>query len=314
MESMFGNCWKLTSLCIGEKFTVNSTTVTEGILGGCPDITTGTLVVKGSKAPSINNSSIFEQFWNHCTLITEMTASDLGVSSNMWHGGTFTTVLDKKSVSYITEEGTSDTQANVLPISQYSTTLAEGWYYVEGNVTINSQVLLTVDVNLILCDGATLTINSPAAGFKDNDFEDISIYCQSTGSNMGKLIINATDAAINCCNVSIYGGDIQLGCTYGIKSYEEVVINGGIVTAEANDGDGIYAKWDITINGGQVTATGSAGHHGINAGDDNNTNPGGDITINGGQVTATAGGGGYGIYAENDITLGPRGRWPAWGP
>ena len=65
------------------------------------------------------------------------------------------------------------------------------WYYVKGNVTITDRINVQYDVNLILCDGAMLTVpegirvQKPSTGTPNS----LTIYAQSTGAYMGKLVI-----------------------------------------------------------------------------------------------------------------------------
>ena len=297
MPYMFYNCSNLTSLILGRDFRVYNNTQIDKMFYGCGKLATGTLKIRGA-APAIDQD-IFENVFTDGSLITDVDLDDALAGPDgkyTWKGGKFKGV--GKSVSYIDENGESQT-VDALPVSSSSTTLSAGWYYVEGDVTINGQLSLTGDagyVNLILNDGATLTINSTTSGIVSTGSQTLFIYAQSSGNSMGKLIIDATNAAINCYDVSIYGGNVQVGCTDGIYSTWDVVIDGGIVTAEADGGHGINAGQHVIINGGQVTATGSVGNHGIHAAD--------DVIINGGQVTANAGSGGNGINAEGNIILG----------
>ena len=60
----------------------------------------------------------------------------------------------------------------------------KSWYVVTGNVTISDLVKVKGSVNLILCDGATLTTKK---GIKVEDKDSLTIYAQSE-ENKGKLI------------------------------------------------------------------------------------------------------------------------------
>ena len=169
-----------------------------------------------------------------------------------------------------------------------------GDYYVEGNVTIDGTVAMNANTRIILCDGATLTINGGSGkGINDNTHH-LAIYGQSSGSHAGKLVVSGAAGAISCDIFAIYSGQVQAtstgGCGIEAKS---VYLNNGQVTATgatkdiyANNGGGL-----IRIYGGKVTANGSA----------DNIYSMGEIVIEGGQVTANSGT--SGIYATN-ITLG----------
>ncbi|MBR4829209.1 MAG: glycoside hydrolase family 11 protein, partial [Muribaculaceae bacterium] len=280
MRRMFYGCSSLTSLSIGIGFTVNVSyednsenyqgpiTDTTDMFTGCTGLANGTLKVMSTTAPSIAQN-IFGVFTNG-KLITNLTKEQLGItdasSPYTWKGGQFTSV-GKASIKYLDENGVEQT-AEALPITSSNTnvSLDGGWYYVENNVTINGQLQFNGDAHLILADGCKMTVGTEAnpidyyAIYGNN--ANLTIYGQSTGSDMGRL--SAT------------------GSTTGIKAYS-ITINGGAVTATATETEGesakegIYALSDIIIRGGSVSAT--ARDYGINT-------DGGKVNILGGQVTA----------------------------
>ena len=193
----------------------------------------------------------------------------------------------------------SETSDYAEPLTSSSNSISiSGWYYVEGNVTISGTVTLTGDTEIILCDGATLTIDaSTGYGIYFPPYA-LSIYAQSSGSHAGKLIINSGNNGISGSgSVTINGGIISVTSTSsnGITC-SAFFLNGGVVTAvgSGSTGVGIYASTHITINGGTLSATGN--QFGMSSG----TSAG--ITINGGQVTAQ--GDDTGINAYGDINLG----------
>lgn len=152
---------------------------------------------------------------------------------------------------------------------------------VTGNVTIGAEgtqrVTITGDVHLILANGCTLTVNGGISVTKGNS---LTIYAQSTGDGMGKLVAKSTDYA-------------------GIGAGGNITINGGTVTSTGGGfGAGIGGGYkgaggNITISGGTVKATGGEDGAGIGGG---RGSEGGSITISGGTVTATGGkDGGAGI-------------------
>lgn len=162
-----------------------------------------------------------------------------------------------------------------------SSTSLSGWYYVEGNVEINSKVTLTGHTYLILCDGAKLTINPSSGDGIDLDGKDLIIYAQSSGSHKGKLIIKSDGLGISLGgNVTINGGDISVTPTSSDGIFcDHFILNGGTVTVDSpSTSSGIIAQGGVTINGGKVSATGTSdgifGHY---------------VTINGGQVYAEGG-------------------------
>ena len=93
MDLMFKGCTKLKSLCIGKDFTIKNSTNTGFMLEECIALSTGTLYVKGTSAPSIAKD-IFGVFTNG-TLVTAISQTDLGYTGPdadgkyTWKGGTF---------------------------------------------------------------------------------------------------------------------------------------------------------------------------------------------------------------------------------
>lgn len=138
------------------------------------------------------------------------------------------------------------------------------WYIAIGNVTIDNGVTLSDDINLLLMDGATLTVKgrNENGGINANG-HILNIYAQSNGSQMGTLVasgghynwmaIGGSDS-----NVNIYGGLIEAGFiedSYsgigaGIyrKSKEITILRGLIRTKSIGNGNtvgtgtgGLYA-------------------------------------------------------------------------
>ena len=204
------------------------------------------------------------------------------------------------------------------------TALNEGWWVVAENATINERITVTGDVHIILMDGVTLTAPKGIAVNKNNgnSTNALTIYAQSDGNNMGKIIIN--DVPQGCAGiggddrthfnvVTINGGDLDItsgskGAAIGsgstvYSSAGTVIINGGKLMLRPNSygaaiGGGEYSSGGtIIINGGDITAIGGSHSAGIGGCDGYN---GGNITINGGIINATGntrsaaiGGGGY---------------------
>ena len=192
------------------------------------------------------------------------------------------TVTCGKSEPYIDVDGNLSYCNNFTTIESSTGDVSfpyddNGWYVVSGNVTINGTLFLSnLNSHLILCDGATLHI------YQTNNFNgvygsgNISIYGQSEGN--GTLTVSA------------------LGV--GLITNNDLIINGGIISATSTTSSGISAGENMTINRGSVTARGY--YNGIY---------GQNIFINGGIVNATNGEGSdsYGICSDSyDITLGYR--------
>ena len=218
------------------------------------------------------------------------------------------------AVSYLTcdENGQNwETKncTNYTLVESSTTTWSDGWYVVNGAVTIDSRVTVSGDVHLILANGASLTVNNDINVKDGNSF---TVYAQSTDTAMGILTAKNTDMdeagigggswenagiiTINGGNVTATGGTFAAGIGGGDKgSGGTITINGGNVTATGgSSGAGIGGGYSgsggkITINDGKVTAKGGNLSAGIGSG--NKASSGGDITINGGIVTATGAGG-----------------------
>ncbi len=202
---------------------------------------------------------------------------------------TMTAFAAPDDVEYIGADGTTKTLDNG-DYTEINSTIIEwsGTYVVTGNsVEIEEPgVTLTGDVNLILCDGAKLTISGQSGnpgGDGDPSYPAIrgtgytlTVYGQTDGS--GELILNA-------------GWDAESGIN--IKDF---VLNGGIVTVNGSGNSaGLKASGNVTVNAGSLTAIGlydTYGYNGIHC----NT-----FTLNGGGVTAA--GRSHGICAETAITV-----------
>ena len=233
-------------------------------------------------------------------------------------------LLAENGVSYLDKNGDEQTAENVTVVESSTTAWSDGWYVVNGAVTIGNRATVSGDVRLILEDGAVLTIEK-GIQVQDDDRDpsngsanQLTIYAQSDGENMGTLTANGNNGSagigggdsgsggnitINGGNVTATGGQYAAGIGGGNGgSGGTVTIHGGNVTASSGDsGAGIGGGYSgsggtITINGGRVKANGGDSGAGIGGG---RRGSGGEITIHGGSVTATGGqdaagiGGGY---------------------
>ena len=198
-----------------------------------------------------------------------LAADDVNYIECSWDGTKV--VHTPKSVSSYTVVGRGTTAWNT------------GWYVVNGEVTISSQIMVSGDVHLILADGAYLNAQQ---GITVNKGNSLTIYSQSLDAGMGRLRaagiydgsgIGGADGA-TAGTITICGGTIEAEGTYG----------GGAAIGGGWAGDG----GTITIYDGSVTASGKYRTAGIGGGIGGN---GGAVTINGGTVTATAGRSGAGI-------------------
>jgi uncharacterized repeat protein (TIGR02543 family) len=163
------------------------------------------------------------------------------------------------------------------------------WYVVKSDVGYYS-IELKGDINLILCDGKTMTADGASVSAIRNG-SSLTIYGQTAGT--GKLIAESGEGyGIKSNAITINGGTVNaIGGYHGnygaiYASDGNVTINGGNVTAESSDGSdgtvGISAAANIILGGGIVTAK--------------NFSANGNVTIASGLVYTD------GTYAYNSAT------------
>jgi len=219
------------------------------------------------------------------------------------------TEAEDQGISYIRRSwngsavvSTTDVVTEYQKVTADTTELSAGrWYVVTGDVPVSATIEVKGKVNLILCDGASLTASQ---GIKVEKEDELYIYGQTAGT--GKLTAHGKDynPAIGpdvngeAGIVKIYGGDIAAtGGENGAGIDSIVDIYGGTVKANGGyNGAGIAGDTSgnggIGIFGGTVTATGGEYGAGIGQG---LSGEGGTINIYGGTVTATGGEYGAGI-------------------
>ncbi len=217
-----------------------------------------------------------------------------------------TETLEKLSraveVKYIDLNGDEQTVTATRIIGD-ETDLESGWYAVMGDVTNNNRIsdngTSQGGVNIILCDGATLT--NPE-GMSVNGGRSLTVWGQRVGSGTW----NITQPPSSCAGIGGYNN------TSG-----NITINGGVINATgaeygAGIGTGAFVvdnEGTITINGGTVNATGGYFGAGIGSGRGSN-NYAGRVVISGGTVNATGGrnaagiGAGYHCYSDVVISGG----------
>jgi len=143
------------------------------------------------------------------------------------------------------------------------------WYVATGDITIDHTVTVKGNVHLILANGCDLKVTetgeNPAIWINATD-TNLTIYAQSTGTNMGCLTASNTNAAATA-----------IGEDNNDNPHGDITINGGKIQANSGDGDsGAIECNNITINGGEIRTDNKATAKGIDA--KNN------LTINGGTV------------------------------
>ncbi|MBR4730847.1 MAG: leucine-rich repeat protein [Prevotella sp.] len=210
-------------------------------------------------------------------------------------------VVAKVKIPYIDENGNEQTCSKYTVLDGTETSLGkdgeETWYVCNTPATENEGkglvytggLILYGNVRLILADKAAMTCSGLS---KYSSEDNLTIYGQSIGDDMGKLTATKADGCIDVHNLAINGGEVTTNATSyngnGILA-DNVTINGGKVNA-IGDYVGIWATNDFTISGGKVKAE---GYNGILA---QNT-----VSITGGTVEAI--GKEVGIWATNDLTI-----------
>ncbi len=236
-------------------------------------------------------------------------------------------LADTTSAKYLNEKGQEQTRDSVTVVTESDTTWGDdnndGWYVVNGDVTISSRITVTGDVHLILKDGYSLTVNG-GIGVTDNDgnqgngsTNSLTIYAQSTGNEMGSLTvqnvgsynagIGSGDGTMNwngsdCGTITINGGNINVTGSYDAAGIGggfhgnggTITVNNGIINVTINGsggagiGGGAYGNCGaVTITGGCVVAVSKTKGAAIGGGYDT---PGtGSIVISGGIVRASGG-------------------------
>ncbi len=163
-------------------------------------------------------------------------------------------------VSYIDTDGKEQT-VNAIPLDGSELELVSGWYVVNSDITFTETIELKGDVNLILADGYTMTVDLQTYDMsnKMGIYGDInvnptfSIFGQETQS--GKLeIINCENGIYNYGNTYLNGGTIQINVdgNYSMAIYsDQIQINNGDINLES-DQRGISAD-KCTITGGRLS-------------------------------------------------------------
>ncbi len=157
--------------------------------------------------------------------------------------GTSMTVFAADAVSYIDENGNTQTITSYSTVSSSDTTWSDGWYVLTENITNSNRITVSGTANLILKDGYELTASS---GITVNSGNTLNIYGQSNSSGTLTAGASASAAAIGSNNW---------------KSGGTIVINGGIINATggrygAGIGGGEEGSGTIVINSGTINATG----------------------------------------------------------
>lgn len=210
-----------------------------------------------------------------------------------------------------------------------------GTYVVDGTVTYDGDLYLKGDINLILKDGASLTVNGSIISLGEGAGFDYSMTVFGQAESTGKLSMSESSSYIRVKNLTVHGGVITVSgdgiktegvltvyhgtinttseTSSGISSYGGMYVYGGEITATSTDGAAISLykeesseKCDLTIAGGKVTATNTGSAAGIETSSNSNiVITGGTLTAQGGDAKEGSGAaGGVGIDGALTVTGG----------
>ena len=183
--------------------------------------------------------------------------------------------------------------------------VAAGTYVVEGTATCSGTLNLTGNVDLILKNGAKLTVDDGI----ESSSASLNIYGQGISSSMGQLIVNRTtlnNNAIEVKGLTIHGGKVEASTTnkgsgIHVNDIDFTIYNGVVDATAQNGGYGIYLVncEKFNIYNGVVDATAQNGGYGIRLfGCDKFNIYNGIVTARGGDATSTTSGG-SGIFNVN---------------
>lgn len=213
-------------------------------------------------------------------------------------------------------------------VTSGTTAWAAGTYVVSGDVTITGDITLSGDVNLILKDGAELTVNGCIFGGVDYDHgfvHKLNIYGQSLGT--GKLTVDYSGThelgVVTASELNIHGGIITVGGSTVVQGMEPANFNVYHGTVNASGAvNGIIPMGNTHIYGGNITAISTSGYGpalslpnggktltisgGIVTATNNGSNTGIEVVhaliISGGTVYADGQNGGINVYGNSDVT------------
>ena len=155
-------------------------------------------------------------------------------------------------------------------------------FVIEGEVTLG-KITLKDDVNLIIKDGAKLTVNQIAG-----DGDNINLHIFGQANQSGQLVVNSSDDAIcNITTLEVHSAKVKATTSsndffvfYNIKTFN---VYGGSVDAECTGTQGtgieLASSGSMNIYGGDVKAVGKGNYYGI-------AGSGSTVTVYGGKLWA----------------------------
>ena len=152
----------------------------------------GGTYTSGSSGINCSNTTVGTLLDENCRyMLSGSEVTDTGVAAL---GSGVTVEADPNApVEYIDADGNPAKHTNCTEITAETAKLTDSWYVVKENVTINGDLPVTgsENVDLILCDGATLTISDALT--VENDAV-LNLYFQSNGT--GKLTVGNSTGTV----------------------------------------------------------------------------------------------------------------------
>ena len=132
------------------------------------------------------------------------------------------------------------------------------WYVVSSDATINALLeFMDATANLILCDGATLTVNK--GQYTAIDAKNLNIFGQTNGNGTLNASASTSGTGIGSYVLGIYGGIINAsGSLEGINALDKSIILGYAAPANRLTASS-YQCGSLTVKAGQ-TLTDGEGH------------------------------------------------------
>lgn len=121
-----------------------------------------------------------------------------------------------KKIPYIDENGKTKEISEYFYLTDSTETeyLPGGWYVVEGKVSYKNRLKFTDEANLIIVDGAKLSVESDRNTIDVGEEHNLNIYAQSTGKNRGDFHAVCLDSFIEINYGTIQGSNLSIN---GVK-------------------------------------------------------------------------------------------------
>lgn len=160
-------------------------------------------------------------------------------------------VRAEDGASYVDAQGKEQTTPAAPAAIASDTDEWSGWMIAAGKTVLFGNVTLTADTDLILADGASLTVVGSLAAADGGDSLQapvLRIYGQTKGSGMLDVIgMSGAEVAGVACDLIVAGGTVNI-----------VGDIGGKIGGTSAGGTGMHG--DLTVTGGTVTVTGGRGY------------------------------------------------------